>query len=682
MFRTFSRIKVAVAVLALAAVAGLAALATGTALKSTPPLSTPQPDVTRYTGDRDLDVIIHALITGDAAALEARFADVTAREGVLTSLFGLTDSLSVPTSEWTSRLASGRRALHAVVKDPKEPFEWWDQAPPSVPRAAVFARPREFDVVLVVTADDGVPRPWRVSLAKGRAVDVVIAAVASDDARSLVRLLGYLTPSPDAEPGRFLVLPPDEMRPAPPRIPPVGRAPPAPVRSPSLAPDGRTGLVAIDTVIDELLTADAGRLLSTYRDLPARHERCDPGCVDVRLSPSGWTGRLAAGGRSLYSVFTGDPADAEIVIAVQFRNAPVEAWQLSAQAGRIVHVALHAQPVALGVLPVQVLVPGHPSPAREYDRFFVLPPFEDLPKPPHAHALSTRTGRGGVDALVAALEARDPARLGAAFAEPASPLVRACVGTGFRNDAGYATTWSSEIATEFFGLHSVSQLPAGYQPQADHLLVVYRQLSLYWWEAAGILERNGRIIGVITGEGCSPASIYPPARYLVPPPPGGIAGIDPSRRSGIALIDAILNAAAARDEVAMGRLIEYTPIACGDATGFPPHAGPPPCPTGVAAGKPVDILPEVVCAGNHVPRERAPRALIDWIGIDHPSGLYAATQPSRSTEIRVVIASSRGGAVALSIGERGVKQVTAGCGPLHPDTFLGSATPTFLLPPP
>jgi hypothetical protein len=673
--------RTVVAAVGLVAVVGVAALATGTVSKSPPSLTSPSPDVTRSPGKVDLGVVIHDLLIADAAALEARFAGVTAREGLIGSgPIGLADAVSVPTREWTARLASARRALHAVVRDPKEPFEWWHQAPPGFARAAVFAGPRDFDIVLVVTAADGVPRPWRFSLANGRAVDVVIAAVASDGARSLVRLLGHLTPSPDAEPGRFLVLPPDEMRPPPPRIPPVGRAPPAPVRSPSLAPDGRTGDVAIDRLVDELLTADAARLLSIYRDMPARQERCDVGCEDVRIPPSSWTARFAAGSRSLYSVFTGDPNDAEIVVAVRPQYSAVEAWQFSTRAGRIVHVARHARPSVVGALPTHALVPGHPSLAREYERFYVLPPADELPTAPRGHALSTRTGRSGPDALLAVVETGDAGTLLAAFADPAAVPVRECQGSGSRRDAAYAAEWARTASTQIRGLHSVATLPAGYEPRADHMLIAYRQIKPYWWAALGILERGGEIVGLITGDGCSPEDMYPPAGYVVPPPAGGVAGLDPSRRSGIAIVDAILDAAAARDEAAMDRLIEYTPIACGDPTGFIPHTGPPPCPTGVARGTPVDILPEVVCAGIHLSRDGAPKEVIQRIGFDHPSGLYAVTRPPEG-DLGVVIASSRGGSTVVTVGERGIKRLAAGCGPRHPDTFLRGTRPTFVLAP-
>jgi len=680
---------------------GLAALIASTAPTSpsgptSPPAETePTASPAAPADDEILDEIIRSLLSDDAAALGARFAGVSARAGpVVGEPVGLYAPTVIPAAEWTSLLGSGMRSLHAVVKDPREPFKWWDQPDPGFPRAAIFAASRDFDIVLVVEGADGDSRPWRFSVADGRVIDVVIDR--GEDTgygeRSLVRTLGYLTPSPDDEPELFLVIPPHEMRPAPPRIPPTGSARPAPVAAPALAPGGRTGEVEIDRIIDELLSGDATTLAGAYGEMPARQERCDPGCEDVRVAPSSWTARLAAGRRSLYSVFTGDPVDAEAILAVDAGDG-AEAWQFSVQAGRIVHVAIHAPPSsATGALvPVRALVPGHPSAAWQYERFYVLPPADDLPQPPRVHALSIRTGVAGVDTLLAGLEDRDANALLAAFADPGALPVRECQGQEVQRDAAYAEAWSKGTATQLYGIHAVTRLPAGYQPRADHLLIVFRQIKPYWWEAMGILEMQGRIVGLITSEqGCWPQAMYPIARYVVPPPEKGLAGLDPARRSGIPRIDAVLDAAQARDAAAMDALIDYTREPCGDPSDAPPGAGPPSCPSGAAAGTPVEILPVVVCHGGHATRERAPSEVIQWIiGLERPAGLYAVVEASSDPVAAspgrtfvAVIGSESGPVVALSVGERGVTRIAASCGPAHPEAFIGGGAPSYLLPPP
>lgn len=655
------------------------------------PTELAQPPAPRgVTSDEALREIIRSLMSDSAADLRAGFEGVPAREGALQGAhIGLLDSRVVATADWTSRLGPSVRTLHAVVRDPREPFEWWDQQPPGIPRAAVLAALRDFDIVLVVAPVDGAPRAWRFSLADGIVIDIVID---SGEGPSLVRRLGYLTPSPDDEPGSFLVLPPHEMRPAPAGIGfGTGNAPPAPVQSPSLAPDGRTGDPILDAHIDRLLSADASMLANAYPNLPAAQESCDESCDWIRVSPAAWTSRLAAGKRSLYAVFTGDPADAEVILALDAGGSAAEAWQFRVLRGRLAEVAIHIpQPLPSSArVPFLFVASGHsPSPAREYERFYVLPPQGELPKPPRAHALSTRTGETGVDGLLATLQARNAIGLLAAFADPATPLVRECQGLESKKDAAYAASWSQETARQIYGMHAVARLPDGYQPRADHLLIAVRQLKPYWWEPMGILERQGRIVGLITSDsGCFVEGLYPAARYLVPPPDGGLTGLDPARRSGIPSVDALLDAARAGDEVAMAGLIVYTPVACGDSV--VPH-GPPGCPPGAAPGTPVDVFPEIVCAGNYYSRERAPAALIAMMKSGGaPLALYAVTEARSAPDpgapgsiVGVVLASRDGGALVLGVTEHGVTSAYAGCGPLHPEALIGSAQPSFLLPPP
>lgn len=468
-----------------------------------------------------------------------------------------------------------------------------------------------------------------------------------------------------------------------PSVLPTATNRPAPTGSPALAPGGRTGDPLLDAHIHRLLAAGAAELNGLFPGVAAREQRCDLECRGSDLELQDWTSRLAGAERSLYAVFTGDESDVEIVIAVRSGGGPAEAWRFGIDDARLrdVRIFIDAPPSAAEG-PLYAARIRSPSPASQFERFYVLPPQDELPRPPRMHPLSVRPGRPGVDALMATLEARDAVRLRAAFADPAAPPVRDCETIGPRVDRTYAATWAEVTARQLGGIHSVVDVPEGHQPRSDHLVIAFRQIKPYWWVATGILEREGRIVGVITGDwSCWPERLYPADRYLVPPPEGGLAGLDPARRSGIASIDAILDAAAARDEQAMASLIEYTPIACGDATGFPPHTGPPPCPSGAPAGTPVDVLPEVDCAPNQYLRDRAPKALIEWIAAS--SGLYAVVPSSGpSGSGFLVIVSPRSGAIGLSLGERGVRHVSLGCGPYHPDALATGRRPSFLLPPP
>jgi hypothetical protein len=685
--------------LALAAICGAILLGTGAGIvlmgparpaasPSASPTATwiPSPTPSGHTGNEQLDEVIDLLVSGTAPELERRFRGVTAREGALIGgPIGLYQPGTVDAPEWIERLAAAKREVHAVVKDPVEPFEWWDQPPLDQPRAAIFAGTRDFDVVLIVTPPDAEPQAWRFSLEDGRIVDAVIdgGPGPGGDEVPLVRKLGYLTPSPDSEPERFLVLPPHEMRPPPAALGhSMGSPPPAPVTSRSFAPSGRTGITSIDTIIDRLVLADEATLSRSYPDLAARESTCDPSCEDVRVAPSAWTSRLAATQRSLYAVFTGDPVGVEVLLAVDGGSTEAQSWRFIIDGGSLATVDIFMPPSPGG--PVDspfVMVRQHaPSPVSAPERFYVLPPRSELPEAPRVHAAAVRTGIGGVDGLLEKLEARDAPGLVVAIEDGSSVYVRDCTGEDWPLDAGFVNKWSRDLTAQLFGIYGVVHVPAQFEPVADHLLIAYRQIKPYWWAAAGILERDGRIVGLITGDwSCEPERMYPPSTYLVPPPDGGLDAIDPMRRSGIAIVDEILDAAAAGYAPAMDDLIDYTKEACGDPSGMPPGAGPPSCPSGVADGTLVEILPYIVCEGGHLTRENAPGRLIETIGLASGAGLYAATA---STDGRaVVIAKDRGG-VRLIVTDRGVKQVWLGCGPQHPDALLGSGAPTFLLPPP
>jgi hypothetical protein len=201
----------------------------------------------------------------------------------------------------------------------------------------------------------------------------------------------------------------------------------------------------------------------------------------------------------------------------------------------------------------------------------------------------------------------------------------------------------------------------------------------------GLLERQGEIVLLITG-GCEAQRLYPPAGYLVPPPPGGLSGLDAARRSGIPLVDAILDAARAGDEAAMARLIQYTPVACSE----PGQIGTLPCPPGTAAGTAVDALPISACEGGYAFPAEAARQLVDVaraplyaVMAPRPPERQAGTPALTDSSAGVVLLASRGrGAAALSIGAQGVTNVRRGCSVLHPEWLVGNDQPAFLLPPP
>ncbi|HWO72231.1 MAG TPA: hypothetical protein VNN21_01590, partial [Dehalococcoidia bacterium] len=171
-----------------------------------------RPSAQRRTGDETVDGIIEELLTADAAALGSRFAGVAAREGaVVGGPVGLFNPRMVEAAEWTARLAAAGRRLHAVVKDPREPYAWQQANPPPLPRAAVYGGEREYDVVLVVEEPGGEANPWRFSILDGRIVDIVIdnqlrsPGQPQEAGVPLVPRLANLTPSPERETDKFAV---------------------------------------------------------------------------------------------------------------------------------------------------------------------------------------------------------------------------------------------------------------------------------------------------------------------------------------------------------------------------------------------------------------------------------------------------------------------------------------------
>jgi len=456
----------------------LAAVALG-AIVGTPDGGKERPSAEQRTGDEALDAIIDDLLTAGAPALAARFAGVAAREGaVVGGPVGLFDPRPVDAAEWTARLAAAGRRLHAVVKDPREPYAWQQPIAPPLPRAAVYAGEREYDVVLVVEEPGGEPNPWRFSVLDGRIVDVVIdnqlrsPGQPQEAGVPLVPRLANLTPSPEREPDKFAVLPPEsEWLPPLPLVPAGGgppSPPPAPVAQPSYAPDGRTGDAKLDAVIDALLTGDAKKLASRFDGLAGRESRCfrrsqtTGVCYieQVRVPLLDWTSRLAGGGRELFAAVTDDPVDVRVFLTVHGRGDATETWAFGIDGGEVVELAIGLTP---------------PDPSFEYERFYVLPPRDKLPQAPAGRPLSVRAGDPGADRLLALVEAKDAPGLLAGLAAPDSVLVRDCPGAESVKDAAFARGWAGQLVARVVSVHAVARVPAGAYPAADHLLVLVVQ---------------------------------------------------------------------------------------------------------------------------------------------------------------------------------------------------------------
>lgn len=662
---------------------------------------TQSPEAAGLTRDEALHGLIDSLLHADATTLAAQFGDVGAREGqIIGGPIGLYQPRSVDAAEWTSRLAAAGRRLHGVVADPVEPFAWTQPTvlnqPPLPPRAAIFAPTRDYDVVLVVGTDTEA-RPWRFSILDGHVIDVVIdgeGLAAGDRApgiRSLVQSLAQLTPSPEHEPGSFLVLPPEkDWLPPYPQYTGVAPSPAAAGVVPSFAPDGRTGNAELDAIIDALVRDDAAKLAKAFT-IAGREEVCAQptpgGCsIDqVRLPLADWTKRLASSKRALFAVVTDDPADASVYLAVDEGHGRASPWVFGVDNGRLVELSVRwttTDPLPAGAAKPDYLsmVAGYaPSPAREYDRFYVLPPRDQLPQAPASHSVSVRSGDANVDALLARVEAKDVAGLIALLEAPGQVFFRQYLGRDESKDAAAATSLLQEVLPRIAGVHAVVRLPAGYQPVADHLIILIDQTGHYRWQALGILEHGGRIAGFVTGE-CQAEYLYPPSSYVLPPP---VPGVTAPRLSGIPAVDAILTAARSNDTAAMAKLIVYSPVPCG-------YEYSPPCPAGGSPGTPVEAISISTCHGGYSLPDQAPRDLVEIARASlyavikpEPSAMPPPRDPMDASAMTVLLVGEQGQPVAMTVTDSGVSDVRRGCGIFSPEWLsYGTNTPVFLLPPP
>jgi hypothetical protein len=192
---------------------------------------------------------------------------------------------------------------------------------------------------------------------------------------------------------------------------------------------------------------------------------------------------------------------------------------------------------------------------------------------------------------------------GVATGTPVDALpVRECRALSGLRDTGFTETWVSQLAEKAVSLHAVAILPAGYQPAGAHLLIVVTREAPYRWEVSALVERQGRLVGVVTScGGDSTAMLYPPATFIVAPPGSDV------RPVGHRLVDELLTALEAGDLASLGRLIDYERVGCvatQDGIGAPPV-----CQPGETPGSPIEALVVSSCEGHYVRREETASTL-------------------------------------------------------------------------
>ncbi len=494
----------------------------------------------------------------------------------------------------------------------------------------------------------------------------------------------------------------------PPTASPVPSSTPTPTpREPSSAPDGRTGISSIDSLIGILLSADAPEIASRYGKGPYGNE-----LIAAGLTPAQWSAQFVAGNRSLFTVVKADPVefparDYNVVIRVQAPRQADEFWSFALRANLVVDVANSTYPdLEFFTGEGNYAFRGQagtfqlPSIERLPERYLVLPPADYLPRAPKAYGLSVRTGDAGVDRLLALIDAKDTQGLSTAI-DP-HVIDRRCETAPEKivdatPDAAFVQAWASDLVSAADSLYAVVELPDGYQPAARHLLILITREGPYWWQTQGILETGGAVVAIISpawlidtqpnlvaadGSVIEKGSVslrfgdclpLPPAAYLVPPPQGGLAGLDPTRRSGMPLVDSLLDALHSGNASAMEALIDYSQRPCVVPLPNLGTGGDVPCEQNETAGTLVDVLPISVCEGGWSRRPAADQLISDRQHL----ALYAMVAPNS-----LVLASPDGRSQVWQLSDKGLQGISSRCGDQHPDRMLGGYDTTrFLLPP-
>jgi hypothetical protein len=396
---------------------------------------------------------------------------------------------------------------------------------------------------------------------------------------------------------------------------------PTPTASPTLphAPQGRSGVAALDALIEVLLRGQADELASQFT-VSAR-QNCSSASPTATPAPrvtmpaSEWTSRFASASRSLYAVFRGQEnevprAEFQVVFSVSAADAPT-GWRFYVDGDRVIDVVAGCDG------PPSVYAP---SVVGAYDRFVILPSREELPKPPPGHPLSMRSGVREVDAILEVLERRDLASLNALVSLQEYPceaqgeaVLRCAAGASATTPVrGFPElTCSAHLARlserAFLDwatrpgatLHAVAVVPSGHAPESDHTIIVITPVRPFKWESNGLLIRAGRVVGAI--DGCDiPDGMYPPLKYVVPQPLLGQPA-PPGRRAGVAVLDAIIDAMRSQSVTALMALTDFDHVGCvAEQTGI---GAPPLCRAGEVTGTTVEAITSAQCEGSQLRRD-------------------------------------------------------------------------------
>ena len=479
---------------------------------------------------------------------------------------------------------------------------------------------------------------------------------------------------------------------------------------PEALPDDRsTGDPRLDEVLAALVNGDADDARQNALASAIAREY-DPLADDEKtFQPSEWSGRLASStSRELYAVLlapVGVPPehDFEAHLRVVAPDGKTEGWQVMVNDYEVVYLRIDRDPSWLAL-----------TLGRQYEMFVVLPPAADLPKPPETHSADVRSGDPEVDAILDALDHRNsgavlslvdfgPVPCGS---EPAPPCGGQPAGTpvdviGVMNCGGYERRYEgrafvekrlASITGRLLGVVGIAEVPNGYLPWGERMVILLGEESPCAWQSDGLLVSDGRITGFINDCSDRPELLYPPAAFVVSPP-DDLQSLDPSRRSGIGVIDAFLDALAADDMNAMDALTSYDSIGC--VTGQPGIGSPPSCDDGETEGTLLQVIITTQCEGGYVRRRDhlnlvLPRlAEPEWslYAVLDRGPLLPGQDDFRRGRYQVILHDeaqprferSR----SLSFDDLGLTMLSSGCSTTHPlEMYWPGRSPGWLLAPP
>jgi hypothetical protein len=255
-------------------------------------------------------------------------------------------------------------------------------------------------------------------------------------------------------------------------------------------------------------------------------------------------------------------------------------------------------------------------------------------------------------------------------------------------DRGFVERRLSEIAGGVTGVHGVALLPDGAFPIGEVIVIVAVEVSPYRWETNGLVLRAGAITGLVSRCGAWPEVMYPASAFIVPPPEPG-AMPEPGLRSGVAVIDAFLDALDANDGVALRSLVDPMVVEC--VTEQHGAGAPPLCRGGEADGTTVEAIVVAGCEGVYLRLDEIDQ-LIDglsqgrWLTfalLDLGADAAGTGFGEGSLQLLLMDADDRFVGRSLNFTRSGFGTLWLGCGPGGPSEMLmPGRAPDWLLAPP